>query len=106
MQVYTFLAAAVLVAMTSCNPYTTPPVTCVYKGVSYPVGPIVTGDPCDICTCTETGDASCAVIDCFIPFASPTCPYGTVPVKKEGQCCVVCETITTTRPYKKYRKHQ
>lgn len=47
------------------------------------VGDIVdTGNPCETCTCENSGDIICAMTDC------PRCPGKVVPV--EGRCCGDC----------------
>ncbi|BFZ08969.1 hypothetical protein BsWGS_12008 [Bradybaena similaris] len=95
MSLYRVLVAALLVTVTYWAEISA---DCVYKGVSYKQGPIVTSNPCDHCICTERGTAACAIVDCFYPMVANYCPDGTLPVHKEGFCCPVCNDETTTLP--------
>nr|XP_034303064.1 brorin-like [Crassostrea gigas] len=55
---------------------------CLYHGKVYPVGSF-DPSPCEICQCSSSGQAYCAIVDCF----SVGCADA---VHDPNQCCPVC----------------
>uniref|UniRef100_A0A8W8KPL4 VWFC domain-containing protein n=1 Tax=Magallana gigas TaxID=29159 RepID=A0A8W8KPL4_MAGGI len=58
---------------------------CLYHGKVYPVGSF-DPSPCEICQCSSSGQAYCAIVDCF----SVGCADA---VHDPNQCCPVCPNV-------------
>ncbi|BFZ09045.1 hypothetical protein BsWGS_12084 [Bradybaena similaris] len=64
---------------------------CLHKGVTYPVGPFKSQDPCELnCQCTAHGGrAFCTAVYCD----TVSCPEGEVSMPQPGKCCSQCTPV-------------
>ncbi|XP_022325732.2 von Willebrand factor C domain-containing protein 2-like [Crassostrea virginica] len=82
LQIFCLIATGLLTVHGLTPLLATTPGGCLYHGQYYPVGSFQ-ASPCEPCQCTSSGQAFCAIVDCFFGGCVDQ-------VHDKNHCCPVC----------------
>ena len=82
LQIFCLIATGLLTVHGLTPLLATTPGGCLYHGQYYPVGSFQPS-PCEPCQCTSSGQAFCAIVDCFFGGCVDQ-------VHDKNHCCPVC----------------